>query len=368
VSHDNITLEKLANTSLMRDKERLQRLLDTTNIIPWEACAKSRILTHVGEQAEQMLGYPAQVWLEPDFWISHIHPDDRETTLARSAEFLKSANQFQYEYRMIAANGRIVWINDIVSVEREGGKASRIHGFMIDVTERKQSENTLTLLSGRLITAQEEERKRIARELHDDLNQRMALLSIELEQVGQMLPDNADGLAERVKGVQKKAIGISTEIHRMSYKLHPSKLDHLGLAPALKSFCAELAESRGLTIDFRHEGFPAALPRNTTLCLFRIAQEALQNAAKHSGASKITVHLTKSDENVALVVSDAGQGFDVDSNKMTTGLGFISMKERLRLVAGTIDIKSKQWTGTQISVSVPLKNVLSLRPALSQDS
>ncbi|MBC7898854.1 MAG: PAS domain-containing protein, partial [Saprospiraceae bacterium] len=138
VSHDNITLEKLANTSLMRDKERLQRLLDTTNIIPWEACAKSRILTHVGEQAEQMLGYPAQVWLEPDFWISHIHPDDRETTLARSAAFLRSTNQFQYEYRMIAANGRIVWINDIVSVERENGKASRIHGFMIDITERKQ--------------------------------------------------------------------------------------------------------------------------------------------------------------------------------------------------------------------------------------
>lgn len=354
VSHDNITLEMQANSSLRRDKELLQRLLNITNIIPWEANVARSQITHIGEQAGQILGYPAQMWFEPDFWITRVHPDDREKTASQSDEYLQSVDLYQSEYRMIAANGRTVWINDIVSVERSSGNAARMHGFMIDVTERKESEHSLALVSGRLITAQEEERKRIARELHDDINQRMALLSIELEQVGQLLAANSNGLSERVKGLQKKALDVSTEIHRMSYKLHPSKLEHLGLAPALKSFCDELAQRRGFTIDFRHQGFPAILPMNITLCVFRIAQEALQNAAKHSGASNIAIRLEKSDDAVVLSVSDPGRGFEINSEKMAVGLGFISMRERLRLINGTIDIRSKPQKGTEIIVSVPL--------------
>lgn len=361
VSHDDITAEKRATESLAEDRQRLGRLWGTTNILPWEADARTWEFTLVGEQAEQLLGYPKEMWFDPDFWPSHIHTDDRERALAECATRSQTDKQYQFEYRMVAKDGRVVWINDIVNVQFENGKPVTLSGFMVDITERKHAENTLKFLGGRLITAQEEERKRIARDLHDDLNQRMALLSIELEQVGQMLGPNKELIAERVKELQQKALGISTEIHRMSYSLHPSKLDHLGLVPALNSFCNELAQSRGVHIDFRHQGFPADLSGDVTLCVFRIAQEALQNAAKHSGAARLNVELIKTNEAVKLTISDRGCGFDMKSDRMNSGLGFISMKERLRLVNGELQIRSKPSHGTAITVSIPLNNHV-LRP------
>ena len=354
ISHDDITSEKLALETMVEDRGRLERLWGTTNILPWEADAKTWLFTAVGGQAEQLLGYPQKKWYEPDFWMEHIHPDDKEKAIAECSTLSQTEARYQFEYRMIAKDGRVVWINDIVNVHRENGTAVRLSGFMVDVTERKHAENTMRLLGGRLITAQEEERRRIARDLHDDLNQRMALLSIELEQVGQMLSTKPEDVGERVKGLQKKAMGISTEIHRMSYTLHPSKLDHLGLVPALKSFCEEFAQSRGIQVDFAAKGFPADLSTDITLCVFRVAQEALQNAAKHSGAFHLKVDLDHIQTAVEMTISDQGCGFDVNTDKMTRGLGFISMKERLRLVNGDMKIRSKPSNGTQISISVPL--------------
>lgn len=367
VSHDNITKEKQAEDLLVENRERINRLLDSTNILPWEADASTLAITYVGEQAEQMLGYSKEEWMEPDFWINHVHPDDKLRTATEAANLSQAGDQYQYEYRMLSKHGRIVWINDIVSLQREKGVPVTISGFMIDITERKLAEKTLMLLSGRLITAQEDERKRIARELHDDLNQRMALMSIELEQLGQTLSNRKDGVSERIQELQRKALRISKEIHRMSYKLHPSKLDHLGLAPALKSFCSELAERRGMRIDFRHEGSSATLPADITLCLFRVAQEALQNAAKHSGKSRVDVLLKISGTAVELNVSDSGSGFDMNNSKMSEGLGFVSMRERLRLVNGSLSIESRPRSGTRIRVSVPLINVVSVQPVTNSD-
>ena len=368
VTHDNITREKQTEDMLVTNHERFNRLLDSTNIVPWEADASTMAITYIGDQAEQMLGYPKDEWFEPDFWIDHIHPDDRRRTAERSASLSQSSEQFRYEYRMIGKNERTVWINDIVTVHREGGIPVMLSGFMIDITERKVSDKTLLLLSGRLITAQEDERKRIARELHDDLNQRMALMSIELEHLGQTLHNKNDGISERIQELQRKALRISKEIHRMSYKLHPSKLDHLGLAPALKSFCAELAERRRMQINFRQEGSSPMLPADITLCLFRVAQESLQNAAKHSGVSKVDVLLKISETAAELYVTDAGCGFDMKDSKMNEGLGFISMRERLRLVNGSLTIQSKPRWGTRIIVSVPLNNIVVVQPATPSEN
>jgi len=356
VTHDDITPEKIARDLLIKDRERLGRLLAASNILPWEADPTTGLFTYIGEHAERILGYPGESWFEPDFWTSRIHPDDRERVVAESAERSQRAVQYQLEYRMISKDAHVVWINDNVSIHRENGVPTTMSGLMINITERKQAENTLKLLGGRLISAQEEERKRVARDLHDDLNQRMALLSIELEQIGEILPTDAARAGDRIKELQKRALKISREIHRMSYTLHPSKLDDLGLAPALRSFCVEFSEARGLPINFRQTGFPAVIPADTTLCLFRIAQEGLQNAAKHSGASIVDILLTKTDNSVELIISDPGCGFDVDNEKMNRGLGFISMRERLRLVNGDIRIQSKPSKGTQINISVPLRN------------
>lgn len=362
VTHDDITVEKLTADLLRRDRERLGRLLAVTKILHWEADPETGGYTYISEQAEPMLGYPREAWLEPSFWSGHIHPDDREWAIAESSKLSQCADEYHIEYRMVAKDDRIVWVNDNVSIHRENGLPTKMTGFMIDVTERKHTENTLRLLGGRLITAQEEERKRIARELHDDLNQKMALLSIELEQIGQTLKTDTVRAGERIKELQKNAFKISKDIHQISYMLHPSKLDHLGLVPALNSFCEELSEARDLSIHFTHEGFPAAIPPNTTLCLFRIAQEGLQNAVKHSGASNVDISLKKTNSSMELTISDPGCGFDLKNDNMDKGLGFISMRERLRLVNGDMKIRSRPLQGTQLNISVPLKNTESVRP------
>lgn len=344
----------IASEALRNNEEFLRRFFTTTKIFPWEARPEGRLFTYVGHLATELIGYTLDEWREPDFWTSHIHPDDRQRVSAEYTKQLHTAHQYQFEYRMIAKDGRVVWIHDIVNVQRKNAKPVSVRGFMIDVAEQRSAEDTPRLLGGRLIAAQEEERKHLARELHDDLNQRVALISIELEQVGQNLP-SINNVAEQVKGIQKKIEEISTDIHRMSYQLHPSKLDHLGLASALNSLCRELSESRGLTIKFRNDGIPTDLPKNVELCVFRVAQEALQNAAKYSGASSVNVTLKKAAGGIKLVVSDNGRGFDASSEKFMKGLGFISMRERLRLVNGKLQIISARSQGTRIEASVPLQ-------------
>lgn len=339
---------------LGKSEERLRLLMETANILPWEADAESGRFTYAGGQASKMFGYPVEQWYEPEFWPTHIHPDDREQAVSFCLKHSAILDYYEFEYRMVAMDGSIVWIHDLVNVFREDGRPKTISGFMIDITERKQTEAALRDLSGRLISAQEEERSRIARELHDDLNQRMALLSIELEQLGQKIPQRQSNLRRSVQDLRKKAQEISTEIHRLSYQLHPSKLDHLGLATALKSFCEELAASHELEIKFRQKGFPATISKDVTLCIFRIAQESLRNIIKHSGSREAQVVLEKTERAIRLSVSDIGCGFDTESGTMTRGLGFISMRERLRLVGGEISIHSQLSHGTQINVSVPL--------------
>lgn len=215
-------------------------------------------------------------------------------------------------------------------------------------------EEALLDLSGWLISAQEVERQRIARALHDDLSQRMAILSVELQQLGQGLPKRQRALHTSIEALWAKAQEISAEINRLSYELHPSKLEHLGLVAAMKDFCAEVSERQAVNVEFRHQGFPAVLPEDVALCVFKTVQESLHNVIRHSGARKATVVLTKTDHAVHLRVTDEGCGFDVESAGSRGGLGLISMHERLRLIGGEISIRSQPSRGTQINISVPL--------------
>ena len=223
----------------------------------------------------------------------------------------------------------------------------------VDVTHARQTEETLRDLGGRLITAQEEERSRVARELHDDLNQRMALLSVELEQLSQRMPASQNNLRLSINNVWARAQEISSEIHRVAYQLHPSKLDHLGLVAAVKSHCLELAAHHEIKISFKEKGCGGLIPKDVTLCLFRVVQESFRNVIKHSGAREASVVLAGTPHVIYLSVSDTGRGFDVHSSESKNGLGLISMRERLRLVGGVISIHSTS-RGTKVEVSVPL--------------
>jgi signal transduction histidine kinase len=235
----------------------------------------------------------------------------------------------------------------------------RVNGFRVlvtreDVTRHKQAEEALRTLGGRLINAQEEERSRVARELHDDLNQQLAILSIELEQLRQKMPKDRADLQACVGQLRTKAQEISLEVHRLSYQLHPAKLDHLGLAAAIKSLCEELSEHREIRIDLQQQDLPAALSKEVTLCVFRIVQESLNNVIRHSGARNAQVVLRKISNSLHLRVSDQGCGFEMESSRTKNGLGFLSMRERLRLVGGEISIRSQPLTGTEIDVVVPI--------------
>jgi PAS domain S-box-containing protein len=345
-------VQPFANKRTVED--RLNLLLEVAHIIPWEADCRTSQFTYVGRQAELALGYAIADWYQPDFWRTHLHPDDRERAIADSVKLSRTCDHYELEYRMIAKDGHTVWLHSLVTVTRENDEPAIITGFSIDVTEPRQTEAALRDVSGRLINAQEEERSRLARELHDDLSQRMALLSIELEQLGQAM-DGSAKVRRRFENLQNQAQEISSDIHRLSYRLHPSKLDHLGLAAAIKSLCEQL-NAGNLRVYLHQQGFPALLPNDITLCVFRIAQEALRNAAKHSKATHCRVILKKSPQAVHLSVLDDGSGFDLHSASMAEGLGFVSMRERLRIVGGQLEIHSQPGQGTRIEVTVPLSH------------
>lgn len=225
-----------------------------------------------------------------------------------------------------------------------------------DTSQHKMAEARLQELSGKIINAVEEERSRIARDLHDDLSQRLALMGLEVAQVMHTLPSNCGDAQRRLSELWKRNQETSIEVRRLSHHLHPSKLEYLGLVAAVKSFCKDLSEHQGITIQFKHFDVPSSIPKATALCIYRVVQESLRNVVKHSGAEKAQVLISCSPDEIKLCVSDKGVGFDPDGNKTKTGIGLIGMRERLLLIGGGISIDSQPSQGTRISAWIPLKH------------
>jgi len=224
----------------------------------------------------------------------------------------------------------------------------------LDVTKRKEAEEALSTLNRRLIEAQEQERARIARDLHDDINQRIAMLAIELDGLKQDPRVSSPEVRSLLKGLSERLSDLGMEIQAMAHRLHSSKLDYLGVVVAMKAFCAEFADHQKVKIDFRHDDVPKALPEDISLCLFRVLQEAMSNAVKHSGERHFKVVLECTPDQLHLTVADHGAGFDPPTVLNRGGLGLTSMRERVRLVNGTFTVDSKPMSGTNIHVWVPL--------------
>ena len=220
--------------------------------------------------------------------------------------------------------------------------------FAEDITDRKEMEEALSGMTRKLVEAQEQERARIGRELHDDISQRLAMLAIELEQ----LKENPSEFESRVQELRKKTSEISSDVQALSHDLHPSKLEYLGVVAGMKSWCKEFGERRKMQIDYKHD-LRSTVPPEVGLCLFRVLQEALQNAAKHSGVKKIEVQVREDSGEIHLIVRDSGKGFDIEAARQGRGLGLITMRERIRLVNGSIDIQSTPMGGTTIHARVP---------------
>ena len=219
----------------------------------------------------------------------------------------------------------------------------------------QRSQLELRALAAKLLTAQEEEQRRISRDLHDDMNQRVALLTLEIETLCGRLPRSRVVIAERLHLLRDRVVELSDEIHRLAYQLHPAILDDLGLAAALQSYAADFTPREGVHVTLDQQNLPRPIPRSIASCLYRVVQEALRNVAKHARATHVTVTLEKLENGISLLITDSGVGFDPSLvEERRSGLGVVSMEERVRLVDGRFTLESRPGEGTRVRVWVPL--------------
>jgi signal transduction histidine kinase/ABC-type uncharacterized transport system substrate-binding protein len=278
-------------------------------------------------------------------------PISSEILAGIKAVLQKERPQFEIEWSQESARGRQWFLTSVMPLKTSEGGAVITRS---EITNRKQAEEERLELSGRLIDLQEKERSRLARELHDDFNQRLAVLAIDLERAAQTISNSPAGTSQRLHELWNRAREIGTDLHSLSHRLHSSTLESLGLVLGVSSLCEEFAEQHGIQVDFTNEDVPRSVPPDIALCLFRVAQEGLRNVKRHSGASRAEVRLEGAEQAISLSVSDKGIGFDTHSARARAGLGMRSMQERLRLLAGRFEIRSQPGGGTVIYVWVPL--------------
>lgn len=312
------------------------------------------IITDWNKAAEHLYGYSAIEAIGKP--ISLLVPSGRSSEPAEIMEALRQGISVRnFETVRQKKDGTSVEVSLTVSPIRDA-KGQTVGGSVIyhDITERKLAQEALANTNHRLIGAQEQERTRIARELHDDIGQRLALLSIELDQFQRASTGLSAEARSRLGKFHKQAVDLVTDTQSLSHELHSSKLEYLGIVAAARGFCREFGEQQKLEIDFQTHDLPNPVPSDPSLCLFRVLQEALHNSAKHSGAQHVEVQLWGTSGEIHLSVRDTGSGFDRERAKESQGLGLVSMEERLKMLKGTLTIESQPKCGTTIYARLPL--------------
>ena len=333
-------------------EERFRLVANTAPVMIWMA-GTDRLCTYVNQPWLDFTGRPLKAELG-NGWAEGIHHEDLKRCLETYSLAFDQRRSYEVEYRIRRYDGEYRWILDIgVPRFNSDGSFAGYIGSCLDITDRKLAEDALASVGRRLIEAHEEERTWIARELHDDIAQRVALLAVELEHFDH--PDAAVDMHEYLQLARQRISELGKDVQALSHRLHSSKLEYLGLVTAARSFCRELSEQRKVQIEFRHADLPAEIPKEISLCLFRVLQEALQNAVKHSAEQNFTVEVRGMKDGINLTVSDSGIGFDWQDAMNRRGLGLISMRERLRLVDGELSIRSAPGRGTTVLARVPLR-------------
>jgi PAS domain S-box-containing protein len=338
---------------LREGEERFRVMTDAMPLLIWMSDPSGRIC-QFNQAAVNFIGLKSEADVI-DGWMAHIHPDDLRDVIREFAYANENQKGVSAEFRLRRADGEYRWVVDMAAPRfNPDGSFAGLIGYASDITDQKKAQETLRNVGGRLIEAQEKERSRIARELHDDICQKLALLSMELEMSKRIVLNPGGPIEVRIEEMRQHCSGIAADVQALSHELHSSRLDYLGLTVALKSFCHEFSQQQNVNVDFAYEDVPEFLPKDISLSLFRIAQEGLHNSLKYSGVDRFSLHLCGSGDSVQLEISDTGAGFEVDEAGGGKGLGLISMKERAHLVNGSFAIESAPGGGTRILVCVPL--------------
>ena len=319
---------------------------------------------------------PGQFAPTYEAYLACVHPEDRSATNAIISRAFEKQQPFDFEERIVLPDGGIRtlrsrgdWTLD------DNGRPTSLVGICQDITEQKQAEQQLLgansalaeelkertraeieiqALTARLIHAQEEERTRLARELHDDVGQQIAALSIAAGNLKKQIGPEHTEAQDHSQRIQQKLIHLAETVRRLSHNLRPAMFEYAGLGAVLQSYCTEFSTLTGMDVKFSAEGSFEHLPTATALCLFRIAQEALQNVVKHAQVRRAQVAVVISAELVCLTVSDEGVGIDPHIASTSQGLGLVNIKERTRLVNGTMNVESRPGHGTILTITVPI--------------
>ena len=343
----------LGEEALRQSEERFRLIAHTAPVMIWMSDSERQI-TYLNQTWLDYTGWPFDAALGHR-WIDILHPDDVERCRDVYEKAFEQREPYQVEYRLRRHDGDYRWVAT-VGVPRYDVDGSFV-GFIgtgVDIMERKQAEEALSAVSQRLIEAHEEESARIARELHDDINQRLALASVRLGYLKQSPPASAADLEQEIGAVSQDIADLVADIQALSHGLHPARVELLGLERAAATFCEELSNRHDVTIDIRFENIATALPREISLCLYRVLQEALQNVVKHGGSRHARVSLNGRVNTIELTVEDSGAGFDPHEAMRGPGLGLTSMKERLKAIGGQLAVHSQRGRGTTIHAVAPL--------------
>lgn len=289
------------------------------------------------------------IWLPVLFFL---HRRRAEDTLRRAHDDLEARVQVRTRELATVNQALVEEIAERIETERSL-RASEVT-LQASQRELQQSREDLRALAGQLLTAQEEDRRRLSRDLHDDINQRLAMLSMDLRQAEKDPSSDPETLRSAIRLVSERLTSISDDVRQMAYRFHPSILDDLGLVKAVRRLLDDFSGRNGITTSYVHQDPATVLPAELAICIYRVVQESLSNVVHHAQASQVEVELICDDDLVYLSVRDNGVGFDAAALGHTgTHLGLLSMKERVRLAKGRLDIDSSRGKGTHIRVEIP---------------
>jgi len=338
---------------------RLQLALEAVGMATWDWDIVNDATDYSSRLAPILGLAPGLAHLSNQEFLAIVHPEDRRSFEEAIEQALQGTDEYGLEFRVIWPDGSVHWIASKGLVLRDAaGTPVRMIGVMIDITERKEAEQLRYQVLSRIVAAQEEERRRVSRELHDQMGQNLAALIVGLEALKADVAGPQAAL-DRLRELQELANRLSQEVHLLAWELRPPALDDLGLHATLERYVEQWSERSGVTVDWHADGFTARrLPSEVETTLYRVIQEALTNVLKHAQASRVSIILRVAADHVLAIVEDNGKGFDAEftmrAGDLHHQLGLVGMRERVLLVNGTLNVESAAGRGTTMYVRIPL--------------